>query len=245
MRDYQSELHNRIKFLQEALQAAGQTGFVYGNSGGKDSALVGILCKMACEDTVGIAMPCAASRNFEEDMQHAKAVAEQFGIETRVIDLTAVRQSLLDVLPGGDSLSAMALSNIAPRLRMTTLYAIAASEKRLVVGTDNKSEMYMGYYTKWGDGGYDINPIADLTVTEAYEFLRYLHAPAAIIDKAPSAGLFEGQTDEMEMGVTYRAIDHYLQTGEGTEADIRTIERHHKATAHKRRMPLLYGEAPL
>ena len=106
-----------------------------------------------------------------------------------------------------------ASANIAPRLRMITLYTIAASENRIVAGTGNRSEAYMGYFTKWGDGAYDFNPIADLTATEVFEFLRYLKAPSSIIEKAPSAGLFEGQTDEKEMGVTYKAIDKYITEG--------------------------------
>ena len=100
----------------------------------------------------------------------------------------------------------------------------------------------MGYFTKWGDGAFDFNPIADLTVTEIYEFLRYLGAPSRIIEKAPSAGLYEGQTDEQEMGVTYAAIDTYLTQGTGKPEDIAIIERAHARTAHKRRMPARYGE---
>ena len=125
---------------------------------------------------------------------------------------------------------------------MTTLYAIAASEGRLVAGTGNRSEAYMGYFTKWGDGACDFNPIADLTVTEIYEFLRYLEAPDVIITKAPSAGLFEGQTDEGEMGVTYRAIDDFLLNGKVSEADKKIIDRYHNASEHKRKMPVVYSD---
>lgn len=85
----------------------------------------------------------------------------------------------------------------------------------------------MGYFTKWGDGAYDLNPIADLTATEVFEFLRYLKAPQAVITKAPSAGLFEGQTDEEDMGVTYAAIDKYITTGEANEHDKAIIDRYH------------------
>ena len=100
----------------------------------------------------------------------------------------------------------------------------------------------MGYFTKWGDGAYDFNPISDLTATEIFDFLRFLGAPNEVIDKAPSAGLFEGQTDEQEMGVTYAAIDTYLTQGTGKPEDIAIIERAHARTAHKRRMPARYGE---
>ena len=139
-------------------------------------------------------------------------------------------------------LTPAAIANIAPRLRMMTLYAIGASENRLVAGTGNASEYYMGYFTKWGDGAYDLNPIADLTATEIFAFLRYLKAPEAVITKAPSAGLFEGQTDEEDMGVTYAAIDHYIATGEASEHDKAIIDRYHARSEHTRRNPLRYGE---
>ena len=92
----------------------------------------------------------------------------------------------------------------------------------------------MGYFTKWGDGAHDFNPISDLTATEIFEFLEYLNAPRCIIEKAPSAGLFDGQTDEQEMGVTYAAIDRYLMTGEAEEHDREIIERFHARSEHKR-----------
>ena len=100
----------------------------------------------------------------------------------------------------------------------------------------------MGYFTKWGDGAYDFNPIADLTVTEIYEFLNYLKAPACIIEKAPSAGLFDGQTDEKEMGITYKQIDNFLLRGEASDADKVTIARFHNTSRHKRTMPLSYKD---
>ena len=98
----------------------------------------------------------------------------------------------------------------------------------------------MGYFTKWGDGACDFNPIADLTVTEIYEFLRYLGAPVAILTKAPSAGLFDGQTDELEMGITYQAIDSYLLEGVVTQADKAILDRFHRVSEHKRGLPLQY-----
>ena len=179
MRDYSKEFESRVGFIRAQLAASGMKGIVYGNSGGKDSALVGILCKAACEDTVGIIMP-------------------------------------------------------APRLRMTALYAVAHAEGRLVAGTGNASEAYVGYFTKWGDGAHDFDPIADLTVTEIYEFLEYLGAPRSVIEKAPSAGLFEGQTDEAEMGLSYADIDAWLLRREGSAETVARIEAMHEKSAHKR-----------
>jgi NAD+ synthase len=242
MRDYRAEFENRVAFIRERLADAHADGLVFGNSGGKDCALVGILCKAACENTLGVLLPCASKQNYGSDTDDARALARQFGIETRTVDLTAARAAVLDALAaGGCTPTDAAVANIAPRLRMTALYTIAGAENRLVAGTGNRSERYMGYFTKWGDGAFDFDPIADLTVTEVYEFLAYLDAPASIRGKAPSAGLFDGQTDEKEMGVTYAAIDGFLLRGEVSEADRAVIDRYHARAGHKLRLPPLYG----
>ncbi len=240
MRNYEEELKNRVEFIKERLKESGASGIVYGNSGGKDSALVGILCKKACDNTIGIAMPCQSKRNFGEDMDDALEVAKQFQIETLTIDISEVKQALMDAITPKAELNSAALTNMAPRLRMTTLYSVAAGRNALVAGTGNRSEAYMGYFTKWGDGAYDFNPISDLTVGEVYEFLEYLHAPSNIIRKAPSAGLFEGQTDEAEMGVTYAQIDRYIMTGEASAEAKAIIDRYHRRSEHKRKMPATY-----
>lgn len=234
MRDYGVELEKRVAFIKEKLSQSGCKGIVFGNSGGKDCALVGILCKKACADTVGVIMPCESSVNFGSDMDDGNALADKFGIETRIVDITAVKKAEMEALSTATTLNSIAITNIAPRLRMTTLYAIGASEGRLVAGTGNRSERYMGYFTKWGDGAFDFDPIADLTVGEVYEFLEYLGAPESIIKKAPSAGLFEGQTDEQDMGVTYKAIDEYILTGKATPEDKAIIDRYHARSEHKR-----------
>lgn len=242
MRDYRAEFEDRVAFIKKLLDESGARGIVYGNSGGKDCALVGILCKAACDNTLGVMMPCESARNFGEDMADAIEVSEKFGIEHRTVDITNAKKAVVEALDGITELNSMALTNIAPRLRMTTLYAIGAAEGRLVAGTGNRSERYMGYFTKHGDGGCDFNPISDLTVREVYEFLTYLGAPENIIKKAPSAGLFEGQTDEADMGVTYDAIDDYILFGKVNEADKAIIDRYHKRSAHKLKMPALYED---
>ena len=235
MRNYKIEFENRVAYIKSVLCESGLKGIVYGNSGGKDSALVGILCKAACENTVGIILPCTSKRNYDEDAADAKVVAQKYNIETRTVDLTPVKEAELKALDGVAVMNATALSNIAPRLRMLTLYAVAAAENRLVAGTGNRSEAYVGYFTKWGDGAHDFNPIADLTVTEIYEFLRYLDAPKCVIEKAPSAALFDGQTDETEMGVTYAKLDTYLSGGDIPEDKKIIVERMHKTSEHKRK----------
>ena len=235
MRDYKEEFDKRVSWIRNLVESAGCKGVIYGNSGGKDSALVGILCKAACEDTVGIIMPCASKRNYEEDMKDGIDVAKQFKIEYCVVDLTAAREALLEQAKQVcDKLTDPAISNIAPRLRMTTLYAIGQSEGRLVAGTGNADELYVGYYTKYGDGGVDFNPIGDLNVSEVYEFLAWLDAPENIRTKAPSAGLFDGQTDEAEMGIKYDEIDEFLTTGKTNPQAQEKIERMHARSEHKR-----------
>ena len=219
-RNYKEEFDARVEFIRHTLEESGAAGIVFGNSGGKDSALVGILCKAACNDTVGVIMPCA--------------VAYQYHIETRTVDLTPVRDAAAAQITAATELNTAALTNLAPRLRMATLYAIAASENRLVAGTGNRSESYVGYFTKWGDGACDFNPISDLTVTEVYEFLRFLNAPSCILNKVPSAGLFDDQTDESEMGISYQELDAYL-FGESIQGlSQETIKQMHSRSEHKR-----------
>ena len=242
MRDYQAEFEKRVAYIRAKLEEAHASGIVFGNSGGKDSALVGILCKAACDNTLGVIMPCASRVNYGQDRDDGNALAERFGIETRTVDLTAVREAELKALEGVAALSDMAVANIAPRLRMTTLYTIGQSENRLVAGTGNRSEIYMGYFTKWGDGASDFIPFADLCATEIFEFLRFLGAPASIVEKAPSAGLYEGQTDEQEMGVSYRAIDGFLMGEAVSEHDRAVIDRYHSRSEHKRRPISTFAE---
>lgn len=233
MRDYKKEFEDRVGFIKKLVEDSHVNGIIFGNSGGKDSALVGILCKAACDNTVGVIMPCSSKRNYGIDAEDGKKVAEQYGIETRLVDLTPVREAELKALESAVSMTDHSAANIAPRLRMTTLYSIAGSENRLVAGTGNRSEAYVGYFTKWGDGAYDFNPISDLTVTEIYEFLRYLKAPQCIIDKAPSAGLYEGQTDESEMGIRYADIDAVLLGTEVSDEARTAVERKHAGALHK------------
>lgn len=235
MRNYKNEFDMRVAWIKGLVADSGSRGIVFGNSGGKDSALVGLLCKAACENTVGLIMPCGSRRNYGEDADHARLLADFCHIESRLVDLSETREQLKAQLEKAAVLNQQAITNIAPRLRMTSLYAVAAAEGLLVAGTGNRSEIYMGYFTKWGDGGCDFNPIADLTATEVFEFLAFLGAPREIIDKAPSAGLYEGQTDEQDMGVSYAAIDRYITTGEASAEDKAIIDRYHAASAHKRR----------
>ena len=232
-------LEHRLNWIRERVQASGCKGVVIGESGGKDSATVTALCVRALgkENVVGIMMPC---NSLSTDMEHARLVAETFGIKLIEVNIGSAFTSLKHTIINEHELNELAVANIKPRLRMTTLYAVAQTLNYLVVGTDNKSEMVMGYFTKWGDGGYDFNPLSDLTMQEVLELGRTLGVPEAILTKAPSAGLWEGQTDEKEMGVTYQAIEEYIKTGTTDPSSLAIIERMHQRTAHKREMPYLY-----
>ncbi|MDD4291543.1 MAG: NAD(+) synthase [Clostridia bacterium] len=240
MRDWQKEKEARVKWLQKKLADSGANGFVFGNSGGKDSALVGILCKAACDYTLGVIMPCESKVNYQQDRKDALKIAEQFAIETKTVDLTAVKKAFVSAIGGANNYAQNALANINPRLRMTVVYTLAQQRGCLVAGTGNLSEYTMGYFTKHGDGACDINPIGDLTATEVFAFLRFLNAPSSIITKAPSAGLWEGQTDETEMGITYSELDGYLLYGKASPESVKLIASVNAKTAHKRSLPLRY-----
>ena len=202
---------------------------------GKDSVLTGILCKMATDNVTGIIMPCSSKSNFTTDREHALIIHNQFGIETLEVDLTPIKELFSEKLKDLCSeQTPMAYANINPRLRMITLYNYAQRKNYLVAGTSNRSERTMGYFTKWGDGACDFNPIADLTVREVYDMLSFLKVPSFIMEKEPSAGLYEGQTDEAEMGITYNEIDDYLLLDKASEEVRQKIERAYSLTKHKR-----------
>ncbi len=239
----------RVAWIKKIIEATGAKGVVYGNSGGKDCTLVSALLKRATDNVIGVIMPCQSSRNYNEDREDGLLAGKTFGIKQIEVDLTSVKESMISAL--GDNIKGegttednirMALININPRLRMIALYAIAQSHGYLVAGTGNACEAVMGYFTKWGDGAYDFNPIADLTVPEIYDHLRYLGAPTSIIEKAPSAGLYAGQTDEGEMGVTYAEITAYLNGGDIEPAKKERMDKLNKRSEHKRKMPLCYSE---
>ncbi len=239
MIDFEKEVSKRVEYIREMLKKTGAKGIVFGNSGGKDCALVGILSKKATDNVLAVIMPCESKANYGSDKSDAEKLCEKFGIDHVVVDLTEAKQAIVKNI--GMELPNGSLINIAPRLRMTTLYAIAAKYGYLVAGTGNASERYMGYFTKWGDGAFDFNPIADIKATEVFEYLKYLGAPESIIQKAPSAGLFEGQTDEKEMGVTYREITDYMEGKPVSDEAKAIIERYHKTSEHKRQPSPLYG----
>jgi NAD+ synthase len=226
------------EWMRSKVSESGAKGIVVGLSGGIDSSLVGVLSKKAAGDKVlGVIMPCHSN---PKDTEHARALASKFDINTKTVDLTALYDQMLGSLPPGNDI---ARANLKPRLRMATLYYFANSLGYLVAGTDNKTESFTGYFTKYGDGGVDILPISHLLKTQVRLMARELGVPEQIITKPPSAGLWDGQTDEGEMGITYDELDRTItaiESGnlEGVDpALVEKARRMHASTEHKRTLP--------
>lgn len=239
MKDISLIASNIEKWIQEQITDAGAKGAVFGLSGGLDSAVVAALCKRALgEHCLAVVMPC---HSHHIDVAHAELIAKTFQIPYINVDLSNTFDILLDTLnehlPPGAKYPRGAATNIKPRLRMTTLYYYAACYNYLVMGTGNRSEIAIGYFTKYGDGGVDLEPIGHLLKEEVVDLAVYLGVPQSIIDKAPSAGLWEGQTDEGELGFTYAQLDHYLKFQQAPPEIKSKIETLKKNSEHKRRMP--------
>jgi len=219
-----------VNWLKEKLVETGCNGYVIGLSGGIDSSLVAHLIKEASpENSIGVILPCESNPN---DRLDALKAVNTSGIDFREVDLTETFQALKKNFDNPSN--GLTLPNIKARLRMTTLYAVASENKYLVVGTDNMAEWHTGYFTKFGDGGVDIIPIVHLTKGQVREMATLCGVESSIVNKAPSAGLFDGQTDEIEMGTTYDIIDKYLLGEEIPEDDKNIIDRLHRVSAHKR-----------
>ena len=250
-----------VELLRQRLNQSGARGFVFGLSGGIDSAVVARLCQAAAPaNVVGVLMPCHSDPRDEED---AELVAGHFRIPTIRVDqgptydrLTlTLRDAILalppEQFPGTtdsteDLKAKLPLANVKPRLRMTTLYFVANTLNYMVAGTGNLSELSIGYFTKYGDGGVDLLPIGDLLKSDVRAAAKELGVPDPVIDKPPSAGLWLGQTDEAEMGFTYAELETYLSNGAErvSPALAMRIERLMRTSEHKRAMAPTPGGKP-
>ncbi|MGB3458180.1 MAG: NAD(+) synthase [Halobacteriota archaeon] len=196
-------------WIRKKVEEASAEGVILGMSGGLDSSVTAVLCKNAFpKSTLGLIMPCFSD---PEDIKHVKQVAEKFDIETRKVDLSPIFLTVLETLGSKAYDGDIATANLKPRLRMLVLYYFANKLNYLVVGTGNKSELMVGYFTKYGDGGVDLLPLGDLLKTEVRALAEVLDIPKAIIEMPPSAGLWVGQTDEAEIGMSYEVLDGVLK----------------------------------
>jgi len=236
--DYARLAGEIVVWLREKLDQAHAKGFVVGLSGGIDSAVVAALCKQTPgAQLLTVWMPCYS---LSEDEGFARMAATAIGVDVVTIDLCPVYDAFLSALPPGTD---MARANLKPRLRMSTLYYMAQSLGHLVVGTGNRPETMVGFFTKHGDGGVDLKPIGELYKHEVRELARVLGIPEPIIERVPTPGLWPGQTDEGEMGITYAELDAILAAWEvGKKLDlppdrVAKVENMVARSAHKRALP--------
>ncbi|MEF9952480.1 MAG: NAD(+) synthase [Clostridium sp.] len=225
-----------IDWIKERVKNANSKGVVLGISGGIDSAVVAAAAKRAFPDsTLGIIMPCHSNPQDEID---AMKVINELGINYKKVDLSVSFDAFIASVD--HTYDKMAIANVKPRLRMTTLYYYAAVNSYLVAGTSNKSELTIGYFTKHGDSGVDMLPIASFLKRDVYKLARYFNIPEDIINKPPSAGLWDNQTDEDEMGISYEDLDNYIETGEASEKVSNRVDLLNYMTRHKREFPPMF-----
>lgn len=234
MKNIDRTIEDLVMWLKNKVGDAGADGLIFGLSGGIDSAVMAGLAKLAFpNNSLGLIMPCHSDDRDEED---AILVADALKLETLKVDLTQTYDTLLASC-SLDKNNSLAKSNIKPRLRMTSLYYYGQSLNYLVAGPTNKSEFITGYYTKHGDSGVDILPLVDFIKSEIYELAEALNIPKKIIERVPSAGLWEDQSDEEEMGFSYESLEKYIK---GEELDDRLrekIDSMYRRSSHKRSYP--------
>lgn len=244
------EVHSElVEFLRESFKKAGFSKAVLGLSGGIDSALVAYLLRDALgkENVLAIMMPYKSSN--PDSLNHAKLVIEDLGINSKTIEIT----DMIDAyFKNEEEATSLRMGNKMARERMSILFDYSSKENALVVGTSNKTEIYLGYSTQFGDSACALNPIGDLYKTNIWDLSRYLKIPNELIEKKPSADLWEGQTDEQEMGLTYKEADQVLYRmleenkkveevlAEGFNKDlVDNIVKRMNRSEYKRRMPLI------
>ena len=237
-----------ISFLQDEASKIGVKKVVVGISGGLDSAIVSVLCKEAFgENFSGVMMPSHLSS--DASIKDAKELCEKFDISYEVVEIASMVQGYFDRVKDATPLR---IGNLSARMRMSVLYDVSARDGSIVVGTSNKSEILLGYGTLFGDTACAINPIGELYKSDAFEFAKYLGVPTSIITKKPSADLWEGQSDEDELGYSYKTMDDVLKQlidqnktkqqliAKGVdETLLNMLELRVKANAFKSKMPTI------
>lgn len=237
MENIELVIENLVDWLKEKVEESNSKGIIFGLSGGIDSAVMAGLATRAFPDnSLGLIMP---AHSIEQDEEDALLVAKAFGLKTSKIDLTTSFDTFLQATDSSLN-NSLAKSNIKPRLRMTTLYYYAQSLGYLVAGPTNKSEYITGYFTKNGDSAVDIMPIADFVKSEIYDLAKALKVPDKIIEKVPSAGLWEDQSDEEEMGFSYETLEKYIR-GEKIDGEVyERINTMYERSHHKRQYPSIF-----
>lgn len=202
-------------FIKQKVEESNSEGVVLGLSGGIDSAVVACLAVRALGSSNVIAYRLPSKTTSDEDLFDAKLVKDELDIFSPYISIEDIHSYFLDVCSKSDDNEkgendTIAAANLKPRIRMAILYYFAAKHNYLVLGTGNKTELEIGYFTKYGDGGSDLLPIGDLYKEDVRKVAQTLGVPETVITKAPTAGLWEGQTDEDEIGMTYDVLDRIL-----------------------------------
>lgn len=210
--DFEKAKETIVDLIRTKTQEAGVNSAVVGLSGGIDSALTAYLTVEALghENVLGIHLP-ELNVTPAEDVLDATEVADRLNIEFKTIDISEILSSFMYSIPESNDATPLTNGNLKARIRMSVLYYYANLSGRMVMGTGNKTEIMLGYYTKYGDGGVDIEPIGDLYKTEVMELSRMVGVPEGIITKPPTAGLWVGQTDEEELGISYVVVDKMLE----------------------------------
>ncbi|WP_274652910.1 ammonia-dependent NAD(+) synthetase [Paenibacillus humicola] len=246
--DPEAEVRKRVDFLKEHVRKSGTTGLLIAISGGIDSAVTTGLCKKATDElsaetgreymTLGVFQPYGEQADIADSYAVAEAFNLKYRVETNIEE--AVNEIALEVEHGFKSigmprhLSRGGKGNVKARTRMVMQYALAFDLNLLVVGTDHASEAITGFFTKWGDGAVDITPLSTLNKRQVRLLASHLGVPKSVLDKAPTAGLWEGQTDEGELGITYDANSDYLE-GKAIDDEAREkLEKQYLKTYHKR-----------
>ena len=245
--DYDKTIFKIQSWIKEFVKTVQVEGVIVGLSGGIDSAVTSTLCVNAIgkENVIGLGLPCIS---IPQDLDDAKMLADHLGIEFIVLDLSSVYEEFIIVTSGKIESNKIAKANAKARLRMVTWYFAAQSRgSYLIGGTGNRTELAIGYFTKYGDGGVDFEPIGGLYKCEVREIARKLNIPETIINKPPSAGLWKDQTDEGEIGMTYDVIDeilyridYNLDLSDLNQNDVNKVKKMMKTSQHKLNIPPAY-----